>query len=270
MGSNQLSQGEIEKMQGNFGKTLSVIISSLGDTTELLKSLSSINNEIVEVIVVTIHSKKAEISKFLGLHQFKFPVRIQSINLRGIYPALNCGLEHAAGDFVFFLQNDEFLNPNWNPNINYTADIYLFKYINASNEVIKWSKNVQSLVKKGRMPTSHQGQIWRTSTIKELGYFTTHINFLNGKISIPLKICSDFDLLARAIRRGKKIEFVDETLARTATSGISDKRIHRRFIETSVVLYKNKIRNLISTLMFLARLEITYFTRKALKSKKLQ
>ncbi|MEA4826442.1 MAG: glycosyltransferase, partial [Clostridium sp.] len=129
---------------------------------------------------------------------------------KGIYDAMNKGIDIATGDYVYFLGADDWLvdknvieNVFKNIYLNsgfdfYCGKVYLYDSI---YNLVKESGQFHSIeeIKKGAM-YPHQGMFVKLEIIKE-------------KFDIDYKIAADYELFVRNIINGTKIHFFDKVIA---------------------------------------------------------
>lgn len=254
----------------NIKSVLSVIICTEGKRVSLIKTLESISilNISSQVIIVTPLSYEALNSIIgngnLGKIVFEY---IEDKGL-GIYEAMNLGIEGASSRYSIFLNDDDkFLEEATNLGNHmrkqksfdaYLAPVNLFTN---SNQLIRIGKVLgDSCVKSGRMPTSHQGQIWSTLLLKSMSGFNTKIYF--GWIQFRLRVCADFEFYVRASSYNPQFWILSLPIVESALGGFSDAHPHRRIFESFLILLKYRIHNVAICILYLLRFEISYFLQR--------
>ena len=171
----------------------------------------------------------------------------------GIYDAMNKGINKASGDYIGFLNSDDF----------YTSDSIISKKMNSiksnnfdlvySNVLFSKQNNVNFIIRKynsflfhpfflkfGIMP-SHPSSIMKKKLIKECGLFDTNY-----------KIASDFDLFVK-IFKNKTIKYkylnINSVLMRVG--GKSNKNFYQIFKLNSEILNSLNKNLILSNILFL-------------------
>ena len=156
----------------------------------------------------------------------------------GIADAMNKGIDLATGDYILFLQSDDYLV---NSSVLERAseylvdrfDIFFFQVLHditgqnqmSSNRSLGWLTNF-------KMGSCHQGQLCSRKLFQRIGKFDT-----------SFKIDMDYDLILRAYRAGASCNSVNMPLAVMRLIGISSrtdwKSLRERFDEEQRVHFKN-------------------------------
>lgn len=159
---------------------------------------------------------------------------------KGIYDAMNKGLEKASGNYIYFLGADDclcdekvILEIAKNIDINST-EILSGKIIQINQELLL--KRVvgrplisQEILEKGIMPP-HQGIFVRQDIMKKY------------KFDCAYKAASDYDFISRALLNNIKIKFSNNKIAYCLTGGCSANRT-LVYGEYKNILKKNRINN---------------------------
>ena len=124
---------------------------------KLLKSLENQTNKSFEVLFIddgsTDESSKI-INDFIERCNNKEQYKYYKINNSGVSVARNLGLKNATGDFIYFIDSDDWLNTNFIENAIKdcnNCDIVIYAYNNIFNEEIKlceYGKDYECLDKK--------------------------------------------------------------------------------------------------------------------------
>lgn len=132
---------------------------------------------------------------------------------KGIYDAMNKGIQHATGKYVFFLNvNDVFYEPNTvlkicklMENDDYQHDIY-YGNVAISNEYGLYIMKPRSLeLLKWKMILSHQAVFVRTSLLK------------NNLFDLKYRYSADYNQLSTLYLSGHSFGYLDLTIALTPT-----------------------------------------------------
>ena len=200
--------------------------------------LQSTNNDVEYIII-----DGASTDRTLDIiNQYR---RTQNIKLvtekdNGIYDAMNKGIRNANGEYVYFLNSDDYLLPTAlsqildSINNNPKADcIYGNVIVTEEDErgieqkVKIWygDKNLDNL--NYGMICSHQAFICKRSTIMKYDGFYT-----------GLRIAADWDLVLRLYKGQCEFQYVDITMASFSRGGVSCSEEHEK--ERHIVRRRNK------------------------------
>jgi glycosyltransferase involved in cell wall biosynthesis len=165
---------------------------------------------------------------------------------KGIYDALNKGIQHASGDVVGFLHADDVFENNEvlanvaaafeNPAIDAVyGDLVYVRHDDISQVIRYWKSGVydDAALARGWMPP-HPTFYVRRSVYERLGGFDTRY-----------RIAADYDTVLRFLAAGKvRAAYIPKVLVRMRAGGISNrslKTIVRKSREDIDVLRRNKV-----------------------------
>jgi glycosyltransferase involved in cell wall biosynthesis len=119
---------------------LSIIIPfsrKLINLDEIVKSVSNLNNTNLEIIIVTDTNKEEEVKNWLPNN---LNIKVYSTDEPSISGNnyRNIGISHATGDWVYFLDDDNILHPNFNDLLEFMdkeKDVIFFSQIFASQKI---------------------------------------------------------------------------------------------------------------------------------------
>ena len=194
---------------------ISVITPTFNSEKNILKNIESLNSQekIFEQIIVDNKSndKTIEIIKKTA----NYPFRIISEKDNGIYYAMNKGISKAGGDYLLFLNSDDWVpkqtfkiverERNENPNV----DIFYGNTNYYKNDKINFfqKSDISKILKTNSL--SHQTM-----------YFSKKI-FLKYKFDIKYKVAADYDLSLKLFKRRYKFHFINKTLSNNLMGGYS-------------------------------------------------
>ncbi|KIO54182.1 glycosyltransferase [Flavobacterium hibernum] len=141
---------------------------------------------------------------------------------KGIYDAMNKGVDNSTGDYCFFLNSGDVIDNNveFEKLLNVLKDNLGEKLLAGVAFNVKMSNEHISHVVKSRevkkwrlrMPTVHQGIIYKTSYLS------------NNKYDDKLKICSDFKSVVVALEQNLTFKAVDAQFTILTFGGVSSQK----------------------------------------------
>jgi glycosyltransferase involved in cell wall biosynthesis len=169
------------------------------------------------------------------------PFKVVYDNHLGIYQAMNLGLRAATQEFVFYIHDDDSLVKNYHEilescGIIHSANYDLYEFavlVQGTTSSHKSMFRSPENLKRGQMPTSHQGQIWRTQKLLLLGGFKEK---LVGFFKFRLKVASDLEIYFQGVNADLRVFRSGKYLSIIAPGGYSDLHKQRRFLEVSAVV----------------------------------
>ncbi len=154
---------------------------------------------------------------------------------RGIYDAMNKGIEHATGDVVGILNSDDFFTSNdilaivagtFSTEVEIDAlygDIHFVRPDNLKKCVRYYSSKMFRpwLMRWGYMP-AHPSFYCRKSVYDDYGLY-----------SLDYKICSDFDMMVRLLcKHSIRAKYIKKDFVTMRTGGISTSKFSHRLLIT--------------------------------------
>ena len=235
---------------------------------EALKSISLIQN-FTEVVVICPEEVLKKVEKKVS-HYLK-PVNFRVIveEKPGIYTCMNQGIKLIKSKHVAFINDDDFLHFSIVKNIDkllhelQSCDVLLNAAIvrgEKSNTIFP-NNDYKSSIMIGRMPTPHQAQIWSVNSLKKVGLFQNKISLkiASKKFNFELKIASDLNTFIDTYLNNEVIKTTNYIFCNYSKGGYSDKRAHRRILETTLILFSKELINFYQALILIIRFEISYF-----------
>ncbi len=204
----------------------------------------------VVLVIPEIHSRLS-ISKVS-------PIKVIHDKGVGIYEAMNLGLETATQEFVIFVNDDDTLANNFTEVLSraFFDNTHKFDLIEFRTrffgEEFEDFKNISAL-KRGQMPTSHQGQLWRKQKLIDLGGYKSKIE---GFLPLRLRIAADLQMYFNAMDSKINRKQHNEVLVFTSHGGYSELNRNRRFLEVAAILSNRKKIPLIFFVKFLIEFRI--------------
>jgi glycosyltransferase involved in cell wall biosynthesis len=157
----------------------------------------------------------------------------------GIAEAMNKGIDLATGDYLLFLNSDDYFIDDTvlekvSSYINENLDIYFFKvlFLYEDERTITSLNHGLGLLTNFKMGSCHQGQFISRKLFLDL-----------GKLDTRLKINFDYDFILRAYKAGASYKSYNDIVSVMRQVGISSRRdwigFKCRYDEEKIVHYKN-------------------------------
>ena len=215
---------------------VSIIIATFNSSKTLGKSLQSVLDQKIqdwECIVVDGKSTDHTVDIIERYHRLDKRFRYISEKDKGIFDALNKGINLALGDWIYVLGSDDILTQYGISDLLDGAsakDDVIYGYMRAAykNSTRAIFPKKISFIKYG-MPFCHQNAIVRRSTIMKDGLFD--INF---------KVSADYDMMLRIYQNGGHFKYVKSEVAIVDQSGISGQLSLSKDMEVYHIAKKNK------------------------------
>lgn len=145
-------------------------------------------------------------------------IKVISEKDTGIYDAYNKGLKYASGDYILFLNADDFLFSNSLESVsknmkNKYADIFSFSIAMINENDRYYKKIIRSKIDNHSINNSTiltPGIIYKKNIFEKIGNFDT-----------MFKICADVDIIYRSLNSNLKIIYSDTLLTFMREGGIS-------------------------------------------------
>lgn len=204
--------------------------------TETYKSVTKQSFEDWEMLIVVGQSSDSTLSVAQSIGSMDTRVRVVAQTGLGIYAAMNEGVEHALGEFVWFMNaGDEFAeNEVMNCGLQLILDFQVGLVIGGcqirdlnSYRVYSFSSRKVSPLQFSfsRRGGCHQSMIFKTDIIRDLGGYVDEY-----------KLANDFELILRVIDKAGAVR-VPQVFATVEPGGVSELGI------LLVLKEKNQIRN---------------------------
>lgn len=163
----------------------------------ILKTIKSVLDnklENIEYIIIDGNSKDKTLD-LIEIYSDKIDIIISEPD-SGIYDAMNKGIKVATGDYITFLNADDYIDDLFLENVNNIISNYMPDYIFSAVFAVKTNGSKRKFIpdelslnkKFDKMPFPHPGLLVRRKIFEEIGYF--NLNF---------KYASDLDWILRMI-----------------------------------------------------------------------
>ncbi len=194
---------------------ISVITPTFNSEKNILKNIESLNlqEKIFEQIIIDNKSndKTIEIIKKTA----NYPFTIISEKDNGIYFAMNKGISKAIGDFLLFLNSDDWIPKQTFKVVEHESN----KYPNI--DIFYGNTNYYKNDKINFFQKSDISKILRTNSLShQTMYFSKKI-FLKYEFDIKYKIAADYDLNIKLFKNRYNFHFINKTLSNNLMGGYS-------------------------------------------------
>tara|TARA_B100000963_G_scaffold362041_1_gene402497 strand:+ start:25743 stop:26486 length:744 start_codon:yes stop_codon:yes gene_type:complete len=194
---------------------ISVITPTFNSEKHILKNIESLNSQekIFEQIIIDNKSndKTIEIIKKTA----NYPFTIISEEDNGIYYAMNKGVSKAAGDYLLFLNSDD-----WLPENTFEIVEYEIKK-NTNTDIFYGNTNYYQDKKIKFIQKSDINKILKTNSISHQTMYYSKQIFLKYKFDTKFKVAADYDLSLKLFKNHYKFHSINKTLSNNLMGGYS-------------------------------------------------
>lgn len=172
----------------------------------------------------------------------------------GIYDAMNKGVSNSSSDFVLFINSGDLVLPNFFDQLVYhrlLTILYNPKYAGLALGCIYNFSGKKYNVKpreinllSPRMPTLHQGIIYKRSVLVEIPY------------TLNFKICGDFENICRIIKK-YKFDYIDINISELIAGGVSTIKPFLLAKESFYIFKTNTSPNIFNKILYVLRLSLS-------------
>ena len=188
---------------------VTAVLNDAGHIEQTILSVISQTDIEIEYIIVDGGSKDGTL-ELIGKYKDKISLLISEPD-RGVYDAMNKGIEHSSGDFVYFLNSgDVLLNPSILSKIKF-EDVNVQNTIIYGNVVVAYG-NIEALEKP--RPFFNSKMKFKGIGICHQSMFFPGELIRNEKYDLSYKIAADYDLVYRLWRKGTEFLYRDITIAK--------------------------------------------------------
>ena len=188
---------------------VTAVLNDAGHIEQTILSVISQTDIEIEYIIVDGGSKDGTL-ELIGKYKDKISLLISEPD-RGVYDAMNKGIEHSTGDFVYFLNSgDVLLNPSILSKIKF-EDVNVQNTIIYGNVVVAYG-NIEALEKP--RPFFNSKMKFKGIGICHQSMFFPGELIRNEKYDLSYKIAADYDLVYRLWRKGTEFLYRDITIAK--------------------------------------------------------
>ena len=188
---------------------VTAVLNDAGHIEQTILSVISQTDIEIEYIIVDGGSKDGTL-ELIGKYKDKISLLISEPD-RGVYDAMNKGIEHSSGDFVYFLNSGDVL---LNPSILSKIKLEELKERNAiiyGNVIVAYG-NIEALEKP--RPFFNSKMKFKGIGICHQSMFFPGELIRNEKYDLSYNIAADYDLAYRLWRKGTVFLYKDITIAK--------------------------------------------------------
>lgn len=188
---------------------VTAVLNDAGHIEQTILSVISQTDIEIEFIIVDGGSKDGTL-ELIGKYKDKISLLISESD-RGVYDAMNKGIKHSSGDFVYFLNSgDVFINSSVLSKIKF-EEIKERNVIIYGNVVVAYG-NIEALEKP--RPFFNSKMKFKGIGICHQSMFFPGELIRNEKYDLSYKIAADYDLVYRLWRKGTEFLYRDITIAK--------------------------------------------------------
>ena len=188
---------------------VTAVLNDAGHIEQTILSVISQTDIEIEYIIVDGGSKDGTL-ELIGKYKDKISLLISESD-RGVYDAMNKGIKHSSGDFVYFLNSgDVFINSSVLSKIKF-EEIKERNVIIYGNVVVAYG-NIEALEKP--RPFFNSKMKFKGIGICHQSMFFPGELIRNEKYDLSYKIAADYDLVYRLWRKGTEFLYRDITIAK--------------------------------------------------------
>ena len=188
---------------------VTAVLNDAGHIEQTILSVISQTDIEIEYIIVDGGSKDGTL-ELIGKYKDKISLLI-SESYRGVYDAMNKGIKHSSGDFVYFLNSgDVLLNPSILSKIKF-EDVNVRNTIIYGNVIVAYG-NIEALEKP--RPFFKSKMKFKGIGICHQSMFFPGELIRNEKYDLSYNIAADYDLAYRLWRKGTVFLYKDITIAK--------------------------------------------------------
>lgn len=188
---------------------VTAVLNDAGHIEQTILSVISQTDIEIEYIIVDGGSKDGTL-ELIGKYKDKISLLISEPD-RGVYDAMNKGIQYSTGDFVYFLNSgDVLLNPSILSKIKF-EDVNVRNTIIYGNVVVAYG-NIEALEKP--RPFFNSKMKFKGIGICHQSMFFPGELIRNEKYDLSYKIAADYDLVYRLWRKGTEFLYRDITIAK--------------------------------------------------------
>jgi glycosyltransferase involved in cell wall biosynthesis len=219
-----------------FHKKLSIITINYNNVDGLKRTVESVFNQTwrdFEYIVIDGDSTDGS-KEYIQENAECFDKWVSDSD-RGIYHAMNKGIEYSRGDFLFFLNSGDLLIDSLDKcitHLDYNNSIFCFRYyIEENRSIYKSETNKKDLISLLDDMINHQSIIYRKDC------------FMNHHYDESYQFCADYKHLLSCLLEGKKIKNIDEFLSVFNLNGISSLDKNQENIKSERFVIQKELMN---------------------------
>lgn len=224
---------------------ISVITVCFNSEKTIDKTLESVDNQKgldFEYIIVDGGSRDKTL-KIISKWQNKISLKLISETDKGIYDAMNKGVRMATGDWVIFLNSDDYF---YSSDSLANAEIFLDKELDIVYGSTEFRYDNFSVIRKPR-PMS---DLWKKMPYNHQSSFTRRSLLLKSPFNLDYRLASDYDFLVSSYKKNLRFKEVDLVISSFGSGGTSSQFKAAGIVEYESILKKYQLSNFKTFLYF--------------------
>lgn len=166
-----------------------------------------------------------------------FPIKLISEPDKGIYDAMNKGVKFSSGDFVLFLNSDDYF-------YSYDSLSKAAVFLDNNSDIVYGSTEFRydgfSVIRK----SSSMLNLWKKMPFNHQSSFSRRELLINHPFICDYKLAADYEFLIYAYKNNYKLKKIDVLISSFGSGGVSNKQQGRAIKEYEAILKKYKLNNL--------------------------
>ena len=226
-----------------FFSIITVSYNSEKTIERTIKSVLNQSFQSFEYIIVD-GASRDETMSIVKTYEEKFMGRMHYVSEpdKGIYDAMNKGIQMAHGEIVGIVNSDDWLDENalevvykiTRKVIDYKTSVYTgdirYYYIDGTTQVIHYSqKDLDYYAKRYRLGINHPATFVPLKLYQDYGIF-----------DINIRLQADSDFVDRLYHKGVPFVFIDSVLSNQSDGGASTNSLHQSLRDYKYILRKNE------------------------------
>lgn len=194
---------------------ISVITPTFNSENYIKRNIESLNKQKKNFEQIFIDNLSSDSTLEIIKKISKYPYKIISEKDYGIYEAMNKGISNSKGEFLLFLNSDD-----WLPENTFEIVEYEIKK-NTNTDIFYGNTNYYQDKKIKFIQKSDINKILKTNSISHQTMYYSRQIFLKHKFDINYKVAADYDLSLKLCKNHYKFHFINHTLSNNLMGGYS-------------------------------------------------
>ena len=194
---------------------ISIITPTFNSEKFIKRNINSLNNQKQYFEQIFVDNVSTDSTQQIIKDNARYPYKIISEKDDGIYYAMNKGISKSIGDYILFLNSDDWLPEKTIENVlneikkNPNNDIYYgnSRYYKNNNEIFTQKSDIKNIFKTNSV--SHQAM-----------YYSKKI-FISNKFDTFYPVAADYDLSIKLVKENYNFFYIDKILSNNLIGGYS-------------------------------------------------